>query len=73
MTLALMLAVCRRVTLLDKTTRTGRFLKAELRMTSFELYQKTVGIIGLGTTRRARCEHDGCDNVLAHHSTSDPI
>ena len=48
LTLALMLAVFRRVTLLDRTTRAGKFLKTELRMTSFEICDKTIGIIGLG-------------------------
>ena len=48
LTLALMLAACRRVTLLDRTTRAGRFFKTELRMTSFEICGKTIGIIGLG-------------------------
>ena len=43
-----MLAACRRITLLDRTTRAGKFLKTELRMSSFELCQKTIGIIGLG-------------------------
>lgn len=46
--LALMLAACRRIALLDRTTRAGKFLKTELRMSSFELCQKTIGIIGLG-------------------------
>lgn len=46
--LALMLAVARRVPLLDKTTRAGKFFKTELRMSSFELHRKTIGIIGLG-------------------------
>ena len=46
--LALMLAACRRIALLDRTTRAGKFLKTELRMSSFELAQKTIGIIGLG-------------------------
>jgi len=46
--LTLMLAACRHVVVLDRTTRAGRFLKTELRMTSFELYRKTIGIIGLG-------------------------
>ena len=46
--LAMMLAACRRIPLLDRTTRAGRFLKTELRMSSFELCQKTIGIIGLG-------------------------
>lgn len=48
LTLALMLAACRHLILLDRTTRAGKFLKTELRMTSFELHQKTIGIIGLG-------------------------
>ena len=48
LTLALMLAACRRVTLLDRTTRAGQFFKTELRMTSFEIFDKTIGIIGLG-------------------------
>jgi phosphoglycerate dehydrogenase-like enzyme len=46
--LALMLAASRRVVLLDRTTREGKFCKTELRMSSFELHGKTVGIIGLG-------------------------
>jgi phosphoglycerate dehydrogenase-like enzyme len=46
--LALMLAASRRIPLLDRTTRAGKFLKTELRMSSFELCQKTIGIIGLG-------------------------
>ena len=46
--LTLMLTVSRRVVLLDKTTRAGKFYKTELRMTSLELYQKAIGIIGLG-------------------------
>lgn len=46
--LALMLAACRRIVLLDKTTRAGRFLKTELRMSTFELHARTIGIIGLG-------------------------
>ena len=48
LTLSLMLAACRRLVLLDKSTRAGKFLKTELRMSSYELHQKTIGIIGLG-------------------------
>jgi phosphoglycerate dehydrogenase-like enzyme len=46
--LTLMLAVYKRLIVLDRTTREGRFLKTELRMSSFELHAKTVGVIGLG-------------------------
>lgn len=48
LTVALMLAVYRHLIMLDRTTRAGRFLKTELRMASFELHRKTIGIIGLG-------------------------
>lgn len=48
LTVALMLAVFRHLILLDRTTRAGKFLKTELRMSSFELHRKTIGIIGLG-------------------------
>jgi phosphoglycerate dehydrogenase-like enzyme len=46
--MTLMLAVYKRLIVLDRTTREGKFFKTELRMSSFELHEKTVGIIGLG-------------------------
>lgn len=48
MAIALMLTASRRVILLDKTTRSGKFYKTEMRMSSFEIHGKTIGIIGLG-------------------------
>lgn len=47
-TILLMLAVYRQMGRLDAAVRQGRWFKFELRLGSFELYRKRVGIIGLG-------------------------
>jgi D-3-phosphoglycerate dehydrogenase / 2-oxoglutarate reductase len=52
MAMTLILAVLKRLVVLDSTTRAGKFYKTELRMSSFELADKTVGIIGLGNIGR---------------------
>jgi D-3-phosphoglycerate dehydrogenase len=44
LTFALLLAIARKIPLLDRTTKEGLWLRS----TGFELYKKTFGIIGLG-------------------------
>jgi len=44
LTFALLLSIARRVPLLDRKTREGEWLRS----TGFELYGKTIGILGLG-------------------------
>ncbi len=46
----LILALYKRLLLADASTREGKFYQWELRAKSFELYGKTLGIIGLGRT-----------------------
>lgn len=44
----LMLAAGRRLVVLDQTTREGQFLKSELRTSCIGLWNRTVGIFGMG-------------------------
>lgn len=46
---ALLLCIARKVPFLDKQTREGQWLRS----TGFELYKKTIGIIGLGAVGKA--------------------
>lgn len=73
--LALMLAVCRRLMTLDRTTRAGQFLKSGLRMTSVQLYGKTIGIVGLGNIGRRvarRVQGFEVKEVLYHDLVAKP-
>jgi len=47
-TLGFMIAVSKRFIVADSATRAGKFLKSELQMSSTQLYQKVIGIVGLG-------------------------
>ena len=49
LTFALLLCIARRVSLLDRKTREGQWLRS----TGFELYGKTIGLIGLGAVGKA--------------------
>jgi len=73
--LALMLAVARRIMTLDRTTRAGQFLKSGLRMTSVQLYGKTIGIVGLGNIGRQvarRVQGFDVAEVLYHDVAAKP-
>jgi D-3-phosphoglycerate dehydrogenase len=52
-TLMLMLAVYRRLSLVDRALREGRWLFAEMRERCFQLRGKTVGLVGFGHIGRA--------------------
>lgn len=51
-TVLLMLAALRRLCEAHDALRSGRWMKFELRFTSHELYEKTVGIVGMGNVGR---------------------
>jgi len=50
--IALMLAVYRRLTYVDRAMREGRWPKAEMRETCFQVAGKTVGLVGFGNIGR---------------------
>ncbi len=52
LTVALMLAVYRRITYVDRAMRQGRWPKAEMRETCFQIAGKTVGLVGFGNIGR---------------------
>lgn len=47
-TIMLMLAVYRKIVVADRMLRSGKWPRWELRMSSYELYKKRVGIVGFG-------------------------
>ena len=47
-TLGFMIAAAKRFIVADAAIRAGKFLKTELQMSSTQLYQKVIGIVGLG-------------------------
>ncbi len=47
-TLGFMFAAAKRFIVADRAIRSGKFLKTELQMSSTQLYQKVIGIVGLG-------------------------
>jgi phosphoglycerate dehydrogenase-like enzyme len=50
--LALMLAVYRRLPYVDRSVRAGRWVRAEMRETCFQLAGRTVGLLGFGNVAR---------------------
>jgi phosphoglycerate dehydrogenase-like enzyme len=52
LTVALMLAVYRRITYVDRAMRQGRWPKAEMRETCFQIAGKTIGLVGFGNIGR---------------------
>ena len=52
LTVALMLAVYRRIPYVDRAMRAGKWPKAEMRETCFQIAGKTVGLVGFGNIGR---------------------
>ncbi len=47
-TIGFMVAAAKRFIAADRATRSGRYLRTEMEMTNVQIYQKVVGIVGLG-------------------------
>jgi len=61
---ALLLSICRKIPLLDRKTKEGEWIRS----TGFELYGKTIGIIGLGAVGKetAKRAHGFSMRILAY-------
>jgi D-3-phosphoglycerate dehydrogenase len=69
LTLALMIAVNRRLVFADRKTREGVWLKTEMRSTCYQLDGKTVGLLGFGAIARQTARRlAGFDVQVLYHS-----
>ena len=68
LTLALMLAVYRRIAQVDRALRDGRWLKSEMREACYQIAGKTVGLYGLGNIGRKVAQRlQGFECELIYH------
>jgi D-3-phosphoglycerate dehydrogenase len=66
MTIGLMVSVCRRIGWMDRGIREGRY--ADLRVITYDMYEKTLGIIGLGRIGKAvALRAKGFDMTILYH------